>query len=83
MYKIRLSSEAKGQFKELKIRHKDALSFVIEDLRENPYIGKILGRNLSGRYSYRIGIYRIIYKIRGKDGVVEVLTIGHRSIIYN
>ena len=83
MYKIRLSSEAKRQFKELKIGHKDAVSFVINDLRENPYIGKGLGRNLSGRYSYRIGLYRIVYKIIEKDGLVDILTIGHRSIVYN
>ena len=83
MYKIRLSSEAKRQFKKLKIGHKDAISFVINDLRENPYMGKVLGRDLSGRCSYRIGSYRIVYKIIEKDGLVDILTIGHRSIVYN
>mgnify|MGYP001567447826 CR=1 FL=1 len=83
MYKIRLSPEAKSQLKKLKIIHKDAIASVIEDLKEDPYLGKPLGRELSRRYSYRVGVYRVIYKIIKEDSVVEVLSAGHRSVVYN
>lgn len=83
MYKIRFASEAKIQFKKLKTAHKEVLEFVIDDLKETPYLGKPLQRNLSGRFSYRIGVYRIIYKIDEKGEMITILTIGHRSIVYN
>ena len=83
MYRIRLSSEAKSQLKKLKINHKEAIGAVFEDLKEDPYLGKPLGRELSRRYSYRIGVYRIVYKINTKDSIVEIITTGHRSSIYN
>jgi len=83
MYKVRLSSEARRQLKNLKVIHKNAISFIIDDLKDNPYLGKPLGRELSERYSYRFGVYRVIYKINKKDGVVKILTAGHRSVIYN
>ena len=83
MYKIRLTSEAKSQLKKLKISHKTAVGMVMEELSEDPYLGKPLGRGLLGRYTYRIGVYRIIYKITEKDNYITVLTVGHRSVVYN
>ena len=51
---------------------------------ENPRVhGKGLSSNRSGQWRYRIGNYRVICKIEDNRVLVLVLTIGHRSRIYD
>lgn len=83
MYKIEISPQAKNQLKKLKIKYRLSLSRVIDDLKEDPSLGKPLSRDLLGRYSYRIGVYRIVYRIKVKEKLVEIISAGHRSTIYN
>jgi len=54
----------------------------IDGLEDDPYQGKALRGDLKGRYSYRIGSYRIIYSIKNHILTVYVLDIGHRRDIY-
>lgn len=83
MYRISISPRAKKHLKEIiKEIHKEAIASAIEELKENPYAGKKLTRELTGKYSLRVGVYRIIYQIIEKDKHVEILTAGHRSNIY-
>ena len=42
--------------------------------------GKPLRRSLKGYRKLRVGDYRIIYRIEGKE--VKIFYIGHRSIVY-
>lgn len=83
MYKIRLDPGVEKKLKQLKISKKLAVGLIFEELKEYPYLGKPLERELAGRLSYRIGVYRIIYKIVEKDGAVVILDLDHRSTIYN
>lgn len=83
MYKIRISSEAKKNLKELKSFHREIVGVVIDDLKENPFAGKALSGSLVGKFSYKLGVYRIIYKIIVKDNTIEILSAGHRSSVYN
>ena len=83
MFRVSISPQARKQLKSIKQTHRDALASVIDDLKENPYLGKPLGRELIGKYSYRVGVYRIIYKVNNQDKIVQILTAGHRSAIYN
>ena len=49
----------------------------------NPRVhGKGLTANRSGQWRYRVGDYRIICKIEDEKVIVLVLTIGHRSRVY-
>lgn len=82
MYKIKLTGRAKKELKNLKKTHLEALTTVLEEMKEDPLAGKILTRELTNQYSLRVGIYRIIYRINKKDKIVTVLTAGHRSTIY-
>jgi len=83
MYKVIIAPRVKRQLKSIARKtHRNAIANAIEDLKEDPFMGKKLMRNLEGMYSYRVGIYRIIYKIYEKERVVEVLVAGHRSSIY-
>lgn len=83
MFKIKLTSKAKRELKNLSKLDKLRVGEIIEGLQEDPLIGKPLTRELSKRYSYRVGVYRIIYKINQVDKIVEVLSAGHRAQVYN
>ncbi len=82
MYRIKLAAQARKEFKVVKILYQEAIAAAFVEMRENPFIGKPLMKELTGKYSYRIGMYRIIYTINKKDKIIYILTIGHRGIVY-
>lgn len=83
MYKLLISACARNDLKKLKQTYQGAIVSALEEIREDPFVGKPLTRELSGRFSFRVGAYRIIYRIRAKDKVVHIITAGHRSTIYH
>ena len=83
MYKVKLTACARRGLKNLSKSYKEAVTLAIDELKEQPTLGKPLGRELTGRFSIRIGVYRIIYKIDKKDDIVLVLNVGHRSKVYS
>ncbi|MFH1863829.1 MAG: type II toxin-antitoxin system RelE/ParE family toxin [bacterium] len=83
MYRASISSRAKRHLKKItKETHRGAVASAIEEIRENPHIGKPLTKELVGKYSFKVGMYRIIYRIKEKDNLIEILTAGHRSNVY-
>ncbi len=54
----------------------------ILSIAEDPGQGKPLKLNLKGKWSYRVGMYRIIYSIEHGILTVYILDIGHRRDIY-
>lgn len=83
MFSIKLTASAKRELKNISRLHKRAVSLVIEELKDDPTLGKPLGRELLGKFSFRVGVYRIVYKINQKDKNILVLRIGQRSRVYN
>ncbi|HNT29458.1 MAG TPA: type II toxin-antitoxin system RelE/ParE family toxin [bacterium] len=51
----------------------------LRDILENSAAGKPLKAELAGLYSYRIGTYRIIYRVREH---IELVAVGPRASIY-
>jgi mRNA interferase RelE/StbE len=53
----------------------------ISELKYDPYrrTHKMKGHS---EYRYRIGQYRAIIDINDKEGIIEVLMVGHRSKVY-
>lgn len=45
-------------------------------------LGKLLTGRFSGLWSYRIGDYRVIYKIAEKEILIIVASVGHRKDVY-
>lgn len=82
MLKLKLTTRAKRELKDISYRHKLALSNIFEEIKEDPSIGKPLTRELTGRYSYKVGVYRIIYKVNKKDRIITIITAGHRATVY-
>jgi mRNA interferase RelE/StbE len=82
MYKIKLTAKARNELIELSKKKQLSISYVIEELKENPFSGKPLARELVRKYSYRVGVYRVIYKVNKKDEIITIISAGHRSTIY-
>lgn len=83
MYKVKLTAKAKKELKQLSILDRLRVGEIIEELKDDPLAGKPLARELSKRYAYRVGTYRIIYKIDEDDKIITVLSAGHRSRVYS
>ena len=71
----------------LKIRHlhpvlKQEIRSCLDQLAQNPWLGKPLQRELWGVYSLRAKNYRILYQIKEEQNRIELLTLGPRKIIY-
>jgi mRNA interferase RelE/StbE len=82
MYEIILTARAKKELKLLSKRHQISIGRILEELKDDPYLGKPLTRELTGKLSFRVGVYRIIYKVNKKDKIIAILTAGHRARVY-
>ncbi|MDP1722454.1 MAG: type II toxin-antitoxin system RelE/ParE family toxin [Candidatus Gottesmanbacteria bacterium] len=83
MYNVKLTARAKRELKNISKRHKVAIASMVEELTDNPFVGKPMTRDLTGKFSLRVGVYRIIYTVNKTDEIIHVITAGHRSIVYN
>lgn len=83
MYKLHISAQARKKLKQISKRKRKAVVEVLEEIKEDPYLGKPLKRELTGKYSYKLGVHRIIYKVNKKERVVEIITVDHRATVYN
>lgn len=83
MFKIQLTSKAKRQLKNLSDEQRISMGEILEDIKDSPLIGKPLERELTGKFSYRTGVYRIIYKVNLQDKIITILSAKHRGIAYN
>ena len=81
-YRVLYTEEAARRIGKLDKAVKDRVGKAISRLSENPELGKRLTGLLSDRWSYRVGDWRILYKIRKKELVILILTVGHRRDVY-
>ncbi len=81
-YKLIISTKASSELKRIPKNHQKAIISALSEIIENPILGKPLTRELIGRFSFRVGIYRIIYKVDQKDRKIIVLRAGHRTKVY-
>lgn len=83
MYRLIIAPSAKRGLKKSKKLYQEAINSVLLELRDEPYAGKPLTKELAGKFSFRVGSYRIIYTINETDKIIRILHIGHRATIYN
>jgi len=81
-YSIKYTKEAKKKIEKLDKSIRLVIKKTIESLSSNPYKGKPLSYELAGLYSLRTSDYRIIYRIKEKQLIIIVVTVGHRREIY-
>ena len=52
-------------------------------LREDPHAGEPLERELRGLWKYRIRAFRVVYRIKADQRLIQVLGVGPRGTIYD
>lgn len=81
-YRLLYSQTSRNQIRSLHPQIKPIVKSHIQKLKDNPYTGKVLERELSGYYSLRMSRFRVIYKIDHQNHIVQIYYVGHRKDIY-
>jgi mRNA interferase RelE/StbE len=81
-YKLLYSRTSREQIRSLHPQIKSLVKPYVLQLKENPYEGKALERELSGFYSLRLKRFRVIYRIDHQNRTVRIYHVGHRKNIY-
>ncbi len=82
MYQIIIAPQAQKELKVIKKSYGQSISLALQEIREDPGIGKPLIKEFSGKFSFKVGPYRIIYTINKKDKIIRILSAGHRATVY-
>jgi mRNA interferase RelE/StbE len=82
MFNIIFDKKAAIYFKKLDLDDKKRIGKKLEDLKNNPKLGKSLTGNLSGLWSLRIGKFRLVYQIKHQELIIFILDLGHRKNVY-
>jgi len=81
-YRLIYSSTSGKQIRSLHPWIKPTIKKHIEDLKENPFAGKALERELSGYFSLRAKRFRVIYEIKDQEKIIQIHYVGYRKDIY-
>jgi len=81
-YRLLYSETSREQIRSLNPQIKPLIKSHIQILKENPYVGKVLERDLSGYYSLKMRRFRVIYEIEHQNHIVQIHYVGHRKDIY-
>ena len=81
-YRALYTQEAAKQIRGLDKSVKKRVEQAILRLCSQPESGKRLKGVLAGRWSYRVGDWRILYKIQKYELLILILTVGHRREVY-
>ena len=79
---LRYSQEAYRRLQSLAPEIKKGVKALLASLREDPYLGKPLQRELEEFRSLAYKRHRIIYKIAHEDKEIRIYLVGHRKTIY-
>jgi mRNA interferase RelE/StbE len=81
-YRLLYSETSKNQVSKLHPELKSVIRSRLDVLKNEPFKGKKLERELSGYRSYRAKRFRIIYKLNESERVIEIHYVGHRKDVY-
>lgn len=82
LYSLEIKNSAFKELQRLDKKERIRVVTAIDQLKENPHIGKLLKGELSGLRRIRSGNYRVIYEINEGQVLILVLRIAHRKQIY-
>ncbi|MEO6722689.1 MAG: type II toxin-antitoxin system RelE/ParE family toxin [Ferruginibacter sp.] len=82
IYKLQIEKAALKYIKKQDVPTIKRLMAAIDQIAENPHIGEPL-INHAAQYKYRVGSYRILYKIVESELVISIIKVGPRGDVYN
>jgi mRNA interferase RelE/StbE len=74
----RVASLVRGLHPVLKARVKKSLGMILV----NPQVGKALRDELHGLRSFRVGRFRIVYRVAETERRIDIVAVGPRKSIY-
>lgn len=80
-FRLRVTEEVAAFLRSLHPEIKRKIRGALELVASDPASGKFLQDELQGLKSLKVGRFRIIYK-EGSRGIIEVVAIGPRKVIY-
>ena len=82
-YKIEFLKTAEKEFYKLPKEIQKRIAKKLESLKINPYPSTVKAlKDGQGRLRFRVGDYRIIYRVETDVLVILVIKVGHRKNIY-
>jgi mRNA interferase RelE/StbE len=81
-YRARFTPEAAFRIRKLHPQVKRAVRAAVDRLLVSPLDGRALRDELAGMWSFRVGKYRIVYRINDKELALDVVLVGSRRDIY-
>jgi len=82
IYRIKVTKRFEKDFKKFGKKRRSIFMEKIRRIEKEPHHAKRLHGELEGKYSLRIGDYRIIYKIDDDQKEITLYTILHRKRAY-
>lgn len=79
--KLRVPDSVAGCLRGLHPQIKRKIRSALDVLLRDPHSGKALKDDLAGLWSLRVGRFRIVYRIAGRDRL-EIVAVGPRERIY-
>lgn len=61
---------------------KKKIRAALEEIQDDPHLGKPLRDELKSLRSYKVSKYRIVYRIHNQTVEIQIIDIGWRNIIY-
>ena len=81
-WRMRFTPEVSRLVAKLHPENKRQLKQALNELRQNPFIGKDLQEELFGFKSLRSNKYRVIYAVNEEANYIEIYYVGRRSDVY-
>jgi mRNA interferase RelE/StbE len=81
-YRLVYTKEAKKNIEKLDPSIRELIEKALETLSLDPFRGRQLSYELAGLRSFRTSDYRIIYRIKKRQVLIIVISVGHRREIY-
>ena len=82
-YQITYSETSRKIIRKLQPSIRPLIKQKIEALREDPFIGKALERELTGYFSLKSKKYRVIYRLEHPGKTIQIHYLGYRKDIYD
>ncbi len=77
---VKLSHRAEKALHAIEERFQEHVKEALREIAVNPPLGKKLKGEFEGLRSYRVGSFRILYKITAE--LIEVVYVDHRKDVY-
>jgi mRNA interferase RelE/StbE len=81
-YSLKIKKTALKELQQFDKPTRERIVSAIDQLADNPHVGKLLKGNFSGLRRIRVGSYRVIYEISETEVLVLVLRIAQRKDVY-